>query len=95
MIALFESSTGRLPHNYRKTRGDNGSNGIRIIAIPVENLMIIRGSYLHRYADGFDAGCQTTLVLSGESTLESFEKAWKPDQVFDNVGLLLRYLEES
>ena len=96
MIALFESSTGRLPTIIGKPEATMVQMASELLAIPVENLMIIGDRIYTDMQMGFDAGCQTTLVLSGESTLESFEDApRKPDQVFDNIGLVLRYLEES
>ena len=95
MIALFESSTGRVPEIIGKPYATMVQMASELLNIQVINLMIIGDRIYTDMQMGFDAGCQTTLVLSGESTLVTFEKApRKPDLVFDNVEGLLHYIED-
>ena len=95
MIALFESSTGRLPKIIGKPEATMVQMASELLSIPVENLMIVGDRIYTDMQMGFDAGCQTALVLSGESTLESFEKApRKPDLLVDNVACLLELIDD-
>ena len=96
MISLFEASTGRKPEIIGKPYATMVKMAAELLKIPVQDLMIVGDRIYTDMQMGFDAGCQTTLVLSGESTVATFEKApRKPDLVFDNVECLLRHIKES
>ena len=96
MISLFEASTGRKPEIIGKPYATMVKMAAELLKIPVQDLMIVGDRIYTDMQMGFDAGCQTTLVLSGESTIATFEKApRKPDLVFDNVECLLRHIKES
>ncbi len=96
MISLFEASTGRKPEIIGKPYATMVEMAAELLKIPVQDLMIVGDRIYTDMQMGFDAGCQTALVLSGESTVESFEKAaTKPDLVFDNVEFLLQHIKGS
>ncbi len=95
MISLFEASTGRKPEIIGKPYATMVKMAAELLKIPVQDLMIVGDRIYTDMQMGFDAGCQTTLVLSGESTLESFEEALrKPDLVVDNVARLLELIDD-
>ena len=91
MIALFEASTGRKPEIIGKPYATMVEMAAELLGVTVENLMIIGDRIYTDMQMGFDAGCQTALVLSGESTMESLSLApRKTDYVFENVADLLK-----
>lgn len=94
MIALFAASTGRKPEIIGKPYATMVEMAAELLGVAVKNLMIVGDRIYTDMQMGFDAGCKTALVLSGESTIESLRQAArKPDYVFENVAGLLEELK--
>lgn len=94
MIALFAASTGRKPEIIGKPYATMVAMAAELLGVAVKNLMIVGDRVYTDMQMGFDAGCKTALVLSGESTIETLRTVpRKPDYVVENVAVLLEKLK--
>lgn len=94
MIALFAASTGRKPEIIGKPYATMVEMAAELLGVAVKNLMIVGDRVYTDMQMGFDAGCKTALVLSGESTIETLRTVpRKPDYVVENVAVLLEKLK--